>query len=287
MSSDRQRQLEADIKRKEIELEGVNKDLDTVRGSVDEGSLKRKADQIIDDLDDLRNRLKKVVLYFPEVSEFDLQCVVRKCLNEILGKKKLVGFSMACSESQLLINFSERMTMKWGRATTQVVCAPALKPLVNKADWTSKEILRLKKSLETDNIVYIVRICSSNSTSDLAGEFWLMIQQEFEGDLNHCLMVMMVCDQDYLLPSNNLIPLSPPRFDRADLHEWFPETTKAPDEQWQFAKTEWINKMITICSRNDSVPLDFFLIYSSLKSTRDWLNKDPCPQKFLEFIDLL
>jgi hypothetical protein len=285
MSSDRQQQLKADISRKRIDLEKLNDDLDTVRGSFDEGRLTKQVKQLLNEIENLEDQLNRIVLRFPAVSNFDLQNVVGICLNEIIDKKELVGFSMGCSESHFLDNFSERLEIEWGRATTRVVRAPSLNPLTNEANWTSREVLRLRKLLEVSNIVYLVRICVSDPTSDLAREFWLRMQKEFQGTLNNCLMIMMVSDQDCLLPSENVISLSPPQFQRSDLYRWFSEITE--ETEWQDARKAWICKMENICSTTDSGYLDFFLIYSNLKSTLGHLQREPSLEKFLQFVDLL
>jgi hypothetical protein len=285
MNSDRRRHLEDSLNWKRMDLENVKKALARNRDTVEEGKLNVQAQQLLDEIEYLESQLEKTVLCFPAVSNFDLHSIIGECLDEAIHREKLVGFSMGYSDSHFLENFSERLEMEWGRATTKVVYAPVLNPLINEADWTSKEISRLRKLLQISNIVYLVRICVSNPTSDLAKKFWSRIQKEFQGSHNYFLMTIMVCDQDCLLPSENIIKLILPPFKPSDFYRWFSEITK--EEKWHKAKTQWSNEMMTICLANDSDDLDFFLIYSNLKSTLNQLRQEPSPEEFLEFVDLL
>ena len=222
---------------------------------------------------------------FPEVSRFDLTHLIDKCLGELLGKKGLIGLAVPCGERAFLKNFCDRLKNELGRSNIQIRQPLSLNPQMISVSKAVEAINQYKKLLQTSDVICPIRVGVCDSSSTIPEDFWQQIQDAFQGDFKHRLIVVMVGSEDCVFPPG-AIPLHPPQFEKVHAFQWIRDITQALD--WMHLNEEWMQKMIDRCLCDVQTGcLDVGLVYEHLDYTLSILQSNPSlsAEAFLEQLD--
>jgi hypothetical protein len=220
---------------------------------------------------------------FPEVSRFDLSHLVDKCVGELLGKRGLIGLAVPCSEKAFLNNFCDRLKSELGRSNIQIRQTLSLNPQMISVSKAVETIKQYKKLLQTSDVICPIRVGVCDSSSSIPEDFWQKIQDAFQGDFKHRLIIVMVGSKDCIFPPG-AIPLHPPQFEKVHAFQWIRDITQALD--WMHLSEAWMEKMVDRCLYDVQTGyLDVGLVYEHLDYTLHILRSNPSAEAFLEQLD--
>ena len=223
---------------------------------------------------------------FPEVSRFDLTQLVDKCLGELLGKRGLIGLAVPCGEKAFLKNFCDRLKHELGRSNIQIRQPLSLNPQVISVSKAVEAIKQYKKLLQTSDVICPIRVGVCDSSSSIPKDFWLQIQNAFQGDFKYRLIIVMVGSADCIFPPGAVF-LHPPQFEKVHAFQWIRDITLALN--WMQVTEEWMQKMVDRCLCDEPQPgfLDVGLVYEHLDYTLSLLQRNPplSAEAFLEQLD--
>jgi hypothetical protein len=231
--------------------------------------------------------VQKVTFHrFPEVSRFDLTHLIDKCLGELLGKKGLIGLAVPCGERAFLKNFCDRLKHELGRSNIQIRQPLALNPQVISVNKAVEAIKQYKKLLQTGDVICPIRVSVCDSSSNIPLDFWQKLQDAFQDDFKHRLIVVMVGSEDCLFPPSAVL-LYAPQFEQVHAFQWIRDITQVLD--WMHLREAWMQKMVGRCLCGD-VPggcLDVGLVYEHLEYTLSLLQNNPSlsAEAFLDQLD--
>lgn len=222
---------------------------------------------------------------FPEVSRFDLTQLIEKCMGELLGRKGLVGLAVPCSEKAFLKSFCDRLKHELGRSNIQIRQPLSLNPQMISVSKAVDAIKQYKKLLQTNDVICPVRVGICDASSSIPKDFWQQLQDAFQGDFKHRLIVVMVGSEDCIFPPD-AIPLHPPRFNRVHAFQWIRDITEVLN--WMDLSEAWMEKMLDRCLADVKTGhLDVCLVYEHLEYTLSILQSNPSlsAEAFLEQLD--
>jgi len=222
---------------------------------------------------------------FPEVSRFDLTHLIDKCLRELLGKKGLIGLAVPCGEKAFLKNFCDRLKHELGRSNIQIRQPLALNPQVISVSKAVEAIKQYKKLLHTSDVICPIRVSVCDSSSDIPLDFWQKLQDAFQDDFKHRLIVVMVGSEDCIFPPSAVL-LYAPQFEQVHAFQWIRDITQALS--WSEVMDEWMQKMVDRCLCDVQTGcLDVGLVYEHLDYTLSILQSNPSlsATAFLEHLD--
>lgn len=221
---------------------------------------------------------------FPEVSRFDLTHLIDRCLTELLGRCGLIGLAVPCGEKAFLKNFCDRLKQELGRSNIQIRQPLSLNPQMISVSKAVEAIKQYKKLLQTSDVICPIRmgICDTHST--LPKDFWLQIQNAYQGEFKYRLIVVMVGSQDCIFPPDAIL-LHPPQFQEIHAFQWIRDITRSLN--WESVMDEWRQKMIDRCVCDEPGCLDVGLVYEHLDYTLSLLQCNPSlsAEAFLEQLD--
>jgi hypothetical protein len=208
---------------------------------------------------------------FPEVSKFDLTQLVEQCIDELLGKRGLIGLAVPCGEKAFLKNFCDRLKHELGRSNIQIRQPLSLNPQVISVSKAVEAIKQYKKLLQIGDVICPIRVGVCDISSSIPQDFWQQIQADFQADIKHRLIIVMVGTADCIFPSDAL-RLHPPQFKKAHAFKWIRDITQALS--WEMVMEEWTEKMVDRCL-DDGQLLDVGLVYEHLDYTLSLIQRNP------------
>jgi len=223
---------------------------------------------------------------FPEVSRFDLTHLIDKCLGELLGKKGLIGLAVPCGEKAFLKNFCDRLKHELGRSNIQIRQPLSLNPQVISVSKAVEAIKQYKKLLQTSDVICPIRVSVCDASSNIPLDFWQKLQDAFQDNFKHRLIVVLVGSEDCVFPTSAVLLYSP-QFEQVHAFQWIRDITQALS--WGEVTDEWMQKMVDRCLCGDVQAgcLDVGLVYEHLEYTLSLLQNNPSlsAEAFLEQLD--
>jgi hypothetical protein len=217
---------------------------------------------------------------------FDLNELIKRCLDEVVDKKGLVGLAVPYDENPFPQYFCQRLKDRLDKKQIYDRDVVTL-DYRNPVDRVVKIIKEYKEKLLKKGIVICpVRVDLSGMNS--IAEFWQKISNEFT-EIEHSLILVIVSSEPILLENQNLIKLDSPRFTKADVHEWVLDVTRALEwgEEEKEVKEKWKKKIIGEDIQTE--PLDIRSVYDNLRYTieilQENLQQKLTPKDFLNALD--
>ncbi len=201
---------------------------------------------------------------FPEVSKFDLTELVDNCINELHGKRGLIGLAVPCGEKAFLKNFCDRLKHELGRSNIQIRQPLSLNPQVISVSKAVEAIKQYKKLLKTGDVICPIQVGVCDVSSSIPKDFWQQIQAEFQTEFQNRLIVVLVGGVGCIFPPD-AICLDPPQFKRPHARRWIRKI--AQPLNWELVIEEWTDKMVDRCPCDEPEFLDIGLVYYHLDST--------------------
>lgn len=242
--------------------------------------------------DDLSSNHNKVIIVEKKRSKrvdellnpycFDLNELIKHCLDEVIDKKGLVGLAVPCDEDPFPKNFCLRLKDALDEQPIfyREVVTLDYRNSVNRA---VKTIKNYKNLLVKAVVICPVRVADT-ATNSIA-DFWQKISDEFT-EIEHNLILVMVSSEPILLENKNLIKLNSPRFTKADVHNWVVSVTRALEwGEEKEVKEKWKKKIIGEDIQAET--LDIRSVYDNLEYTIEIFqeNQELTPKDFLNALD--
>jgi len=217
---------------------------------------------------------------------FDLSTLIDKCLDEVYEQRGLVGIVLPCDDDAFQANFCQRLKQELGKSNMQIKRALALNPRMTSVETAINIIKRYKNSLAYTDILCPVRVNVRDSA--IINEFWQKISIEFEEDFKHCLIIILLGNEDCNFPQF-LIQLEPPKFKQTHVHQWIVKLSRNLGWEEKIVN-QWKQRMIAECCVDslENQPLNIRYVYDYLDDTRKLFQEmkdNLSPEAFLEELE--
>lgn len=229
---------------------------------------------------------------FPEISNFDLNNLMDKCIEEILDKQGLIGLSICCNEDIFLTNFCERLRKTLCRSNIQIRPRKSIKPQICSISQIVDSINKCQQVISNHDLIFPIVIDTHNLNSDVIERFWLELQNLFAGQLSRRLIVVMFCSGEHSCPPD-ILSLPPPQFRKSHVFAWINELASILYNMhlisdWREAETldELVGNVVMECCRGEDGYLDISTVYDRLDLILSALQQEPSisPQTLMQNI---
>jgi hypothetical protein len=207
---------------------------------------------------------------------FDLSELIRNSLNLLEDKQGVVGLAVPYNQDPFLKHFCERLKERIGKSYTDCKQPLTLDHYRTSVDTAVMRIKGYKRLLQKGDVICPIRVALSDSNS--SDEFWQKISAEFQEKFQHRFIIIMVSSECKFFPKG-VIQLEPPKFTKADAHEWVLDVTNILG--WgELHRNKWKQYMIDECLQSEF--LDIRSVYEHLEYTIGLLQKNYTAEAFLQ-----
>lgn len=187
---------------------------------------------------------------------FDLTTTVETCLGLLLKKKnELVGFSVCCDSPLFLKNLCQRLKYEMGRPNVINKDLWVISPTHNTIERLVMTIKRYRALLKSGTVLVAV----SAPHEEAAERFWQSLRNEFKGELENRLIVILAVASAHCVPEGTTL-LAPPCFTEAHIFQWVREIVTSREWPADFIDY-WTVQMKTECSVSDELDVQWVYEY--------------------------